>query len=38
MAQVMTVLQSRDTWRAKVAAAVERERNRARTMIAECLP
>ncbi len=38
IAQVMTVLQSLDAWRAKVAAAVERERNRARTMIAECLP
>jgi colanic acid/amylovoran biosynthesis protein len=38
MAQVMTVLHSLDAWREKVAVAVERERQRASAMIAECLP
>src|SRR5688572_17094915 len=33
MAQVMTLLQSPDTWRKKVAAAVERERKRASVMV-----
>jgi colanic acid/amylovoran biosynthesis protein len=37
MAQVMTLLLSLDAWREKVAVAVERERGRARAMIAECL-
>jgi colanic acid/amylovoran biosynthesis protein len=37
MTQVMTLLHSLDAWREKVAVAVERERGRARTMIAECL-
>ncbi len=36
-AQVMTLLESPDTWRRKVAAAVERERGRASVMVAECL-
>ncbi len=38
MAQVMTLLQSLDAWREKVAVAVERERRRASAMIGECLP
>ena len=36
-AQVMTLLESPDMWRRKVAAAVERERGRASVMVAECL-
>ena len=37
MAQVMTLLQSLDAWREKVATAVARERARASTMVATCL-
>jgi colanic acid/amylovoran biosynthesis protein len=38
MAQVMTLLQSLDAWREKVAVAVARERARASSMVATCLP
>jgi colanic acid/amylovoran biosynthesis protein len=37
MAQVMTLLQSLDAWREKVAVAVARERTRASAMVATCL-
>lgn len=37
MAQVMTLLQSLDAWREKVAVAVARERTRASAMVAVCL-